>query len=246
MNAQDILTKNEEIEKQNIVIAPRDKTSLNFENSYGFKEKSRVHAAMHKYCWDVVFNENKATDFYFYDFPDSQYGPTYRALIAYFDCYLQNPDAPVVIKIDHFKNEEDRPYKTLVLTGTLLKVNPREAANDLSQGDVKHLKMTLLDTTIETVVHEYPVPKLTLKEKLKAFWLSVKTFFMPPKPKKLPEIEKVHLEKTSYVACWTKYELENKIFEPEIAHQIIDEDLKGINDPEPKVKDFRMKAFKGL
>jgi hypothetical protein len=228
------------------VKAPKDKTVIRFENEFGFKEKSRVREAMLKYCWDVVYNEDKSVDFFFYDFPDTRYGPTYRALITYFETYLQNPDSKAIINIDHYKNEEDRPYKTLILTGDLLKVNPREAATQLSQGEVKHLKMTLTNTDIATVIHEYPVPVPTFTEKLKALWTSIKTFLFPPKPKKLPKIEKVHLENTSYIACWTKRELENRIFDSEVANKLASEDLKDINDPEPKIKDFRLKAFKGL
>jgi hypothetical protein len=232
-----------------VILAPKDKTTIRFNNELGFKEPSRAHKAMQYYCWDVVFETDKSTNFYFYDFPDSQYGPTYRALITYFETYLQNPDNKTIINIDHYKNEEDRPYKTLVLTGELSKINPREAATYLSQGDVKHLKMTLINTEVETIIHEYPAPVLTFKEKLKALWAEAKRLwhvYFPAKPKQLSEIETKHLERTSYAACYTKAELENRVFDNDAANQVILETFDGIEDPESKIKDFRLKAFKGL
>ena len=113
-----------------IVIAPKDKTVIRFDNEFGFgtsKNSAKVYRhnscyAMKKYCWDVVYNEDKTTDFFFYDFPDTRYGPTYRALITYFEIYLQNPTAKTIINIEHYRNEEERPYKTLILTGELLRL----------------------------------------------------------------------------------------------------------------------------
>jgi len=197
-------------------------------------------------CSGIDYDQfNKKLTITFYNFSNSQgVYEGYKSLLMISDYYLNNPDQVVSIIINHYTLNEDKTedvaYDSVSYSGKIDRTVPfliePEDPKSINQ-EVKFMRLVLSD--VETSVALFPLKQIPLMIRVKTWFnaaiaqIKVKYRKIFPKPDPL----KQKLPETSFISVYTKHELENRIFDTDVANKILETDLKDIPDPvEPDSK----------
>lgn len=187
---------------------------------------------------DYLENEQKLI-ITFYNFADANgVYRNYKALLLVSDYYLNTPDKSVMIIFNYSTLSEDkthdRVYKSIVYSGNIDRTAPilLEPIKDIN-----FMQLVLTNVVKMTLAVIPPKPSLVSRVKhwFNRIVIDIKDRFNSWFPK--PDPTKKPIEQTSFISVYSKHELENRIFDTDKATSILNNELKGIEDPiEPPAK----------